>query len=190
MNFSVGAFLETESSTSSNTFAAVESSYSLMTSTVSLEERLTVPDTTLSPGQTSRGMDSPVSARVSRVDVPSTTVPSSGIFSPGRTTILSPTETSSGSTVSITPSLRTWATSGWMSIRSEMDLRVFPTARLSNHSPTWKNSITATASGNMTSWTPGSAESRNAPRVAIVIRKFSSNTCPWPMLRAAFRSTS
>ena len=107
MNFSVGAFLDTDSSTSSSTLAAVESSYSLWTSTVSLDEMLIVPETTSVPGNTSRGMDSPVSARVSRVDVPSTTLPSRGIFSPGRTTILSPTETSSGSTVSIEPSLRT-----------------------------------------------------------------------------------
>ena len=63
-----------------------------------------------------------------------------------------------------------------MSMRSEMDLRVLPTARLSNHSPIWKNSITATASGNMTSVTPGRADMRNAPRVATVMRKFSSNT--------------
>ena len=157
---------------------------------VILAERFTVPETTSAPGKTSLGIDSPVRARVSNVDVPSVILPSRGILSPGSTTMTSPTETSSGSTSSRPSSPMTWAISGWMSMRSEMDCLVFPTARFSNHSPTWKNSITATASGNMTSWTLGTAERRKAPMVATVIRKFSSNTCPWAMLRAALRRTS
>ena len=178
MNLSVGAFLERDSSTSSSTLEAVESSYSLVTSTTILDERFTVPETTSSPGPTSRGRDSPVRARVSTADDPSTILPSRGIFSPGMTAMVSPTETSSGSTVSVLPSRMTWAVSDWMSMRSEMDSLVRPTARLSNHSPTWKNSMTATASGNMTSSASGTADTRNAPTVATVIRKFSSRTCP------------
>src|SRR5574344_639604 len=76
----------------------------------------------------------------------------------------------------------TLAYSGWMSTRAEIDSLVFPTAFLSNHSPTWKNSITAIPSG----YSP----MIKAPAVAITIRKCSSKTCPWPMLRAALRITS
>ena len=38
----------------------------------------------------SLGIDSPVKAFVSKLDFPSTTFPSNGIFSPGFTTIISP----------------------------------------------------------------------------------------------------
>ena len=182
MNFSAGAFLDTESSTSSSTFATVESSYSLDTSTVRTEVRLTVPDTRSSPGPMSLGTDSPVRALVSKDEFPDTTFPSRGTFSPGRISMVSPTETSSGSTVSFLPSLMTCANSGWMSMRSEMDFLVFPTASFSNHSPTWKNSMTAAASGNIMI--------ANAPRVAMAIRKFSSRKLPLPMFLAAFSRTS
>ena len=52
------------------------------------------PDKTSSPTDTSLNKDSPVSADVSIILIPSTTVPSKGIFSPGFTTIKSPTSTS------------------------------------------------------------------------------------------------
>ena len=42
------------------------------------------------PGSTSRGMDSPVRAEVSRVEKPLRIVPSSGMRSPGFTTMVSP----------------------------------------------------------------------------------------------------
>ena len=89
------------------------------------------------PGATSRGSDSPVRAAVFTEDTPSTTVPSRGIFSPGRTWMMSPGATSSGSTVSVPPWRSTWALSGRMSIRSEMDRRDLSTAQLWNSSPTW-----------------------------------------------------
>ena len=50
-----------------------------------------------------RGTLSPVSATVSRKLSPSTTVPSSGIRSPGRTTMISPILTSSGETFTSLP---------------------------------------------------------------------------------------
>ena len=43
-------------------------------------------------------IDSPVRADVSTIDIPLTTTPSRGIFSPGFTTIISPILTSSGDT--------------------------------------------------------------------------------------------
>ena len=55
---------------------------------------LTVAPTTLSPGPTSTGTGSPVSIDASTADVPDTTTPSVAIFSPGRTTNMSPTASS------------------------------------------------------------------------------------------------
>ncbi len=182
MNLSAGAFLATESSTSSRTFPTVESSYSLDTFTLRTAEMLTVPETTSSPTETSLGTDSPVRALVSSEDSPDTTIPSRGTFSPGWISMMSSTATSSGSTSSTPSSLTTRAKSGWMSIRSAMDCLVLPTARFSNHSPTWKNSITAAASGYI--------PMANAPSVATDIRKFSSRKFPRPMFLAAFSRTS
>ena len=68
------------------------------------------PLMTSSPDSTSRGRLSPVRALVFSVELPSTTSPSIGIFSPGFTTMIVPTSTSSGSTASSCPfSLSTFA---------------------------------------------------------------------------------
>ena len=56
----------------------------------------TQPLMTSSPGRTVRGRLSPVRAAVFRVDSPVRTTPSSGIFSPGLTTMVAPMGTSSG----------------------------------------------------------------------------------------------
>jgi len=56
---------------------------------------LRVAPITLSPAFLSTGIDSPVSIDSSIVVFPSTTTPSTGIFSPGRTRIKSPIMTSS-----------------------------------------------------------------------------------------------
>lgn len=56
------------------------------------------PLITSSPVLTSFGKLSPVKALVLRVEVPLTILPSRGIFSPGFTTIVLPTLTSSGLT--------------------------------------------------------------------------------------------
>ncbi len=61
------------------------------------------------PIVTSLGSDSPVSADVSSIEFPSTTIPSSGTFSPAFTTIISPISTSSGDTVITSPFLNTFA---------------------------------------------------------------------------------
>ena len=61
-------------------------------------------NTNFDEGSTLRGRLSPVSALVFRLEEPSTTTPSSGTFSPGWTTMMLPTSTSSGSTCSSSPS--------------------------------------------------------------------------------------
>ncbi len=65
---------------------------------------LIVAPATSEPGPTSTGNDSPVSSDWSSADSPSTTMPSVGIFSPGRTTIRSPGTTCSIGTETSTPS--------------------------------------------------------------------------------------
>ena len=83
-----------------------------------------------------RGTDSPVSEDVSSVDSPKITIPSTGTFSPGLTTIISPISTSSGSIVTISPSRSTFANSGAISIRSLIDFLDFSTAIFWKNSPT------------------------------------------------------
>jgi hypothetical protein len=56
-----------------------------------LPEVLRLAPITLSPGPFSTGIGSPVIIASSMLDLPSTTTPSTGTFSPGRTRSLSPT---------------------------------------------------------------------------------------------------
>ncbi len=91
MNFSVLAFFAEAYSTSSNILDAVESVYGFSTFTVRRPLRFIQPDNTLSPFDTSFGMDSPVRALASSDEEPSITTPSKGILSPGFTYIISPT---------------------------------------------------------------------------------------------------
>ena len=182
MNLSTGAFLATDSSTSLSSLETVESWWGSETSSTILEDRLTVPLSTTDPGDTSLGRGSPVRALVSSVEHPSVTVPSRGTLSPGRTTILAPTGTSEGWTLSTCPSTSRLARSDCRSMRADIDSLVLRTARCSNHSPTWKNSMTATASGN--------SPMANAPAEAMNIRKFSSSTCPRRTPLNASRTTS
>ena len=65
---------------------------------------LTVAPMTSSPGPTATGIDSPVSIDASIAEPPSTTTPSTGIRSPGRTRRRSPTRTSSRATSRSRPS--------------------------------------------------------------------------------------
>ena len=84
---------------------------------------------TSSPGRTVRGTLSPVRALVFRLELPSSTTPSSGTRSPGRTTMAAPTGTSSGETVRRLPSgFSRLALSGRMSISAAMLRRLLPTA--------------------------------------------------------------
>ena len=86
---------------------AVDSPKALVVRMRSTPLRLTQPERTSSPGATLRGRLSPVRATVSSEELPSSTVPSIGTFSPGRTRMVSPTATLSGATVSTAPSRST-----------------------------------------------------------------------------------
>ena len=164
-------------STSSSILDAVDSLQSFVVLTRSAPLWLMQPDTIVSPADTPLGTLSPVRALVSSVDVPSITTPSSGTFSPGLTTMILPMATSSGETVLSPPGVSRFALSGRMSIKAEMLRRLRPSAIPSKSSPSWKKSITNTASGN---WdcAPGRNPMARAPTVATPIRKSSSRASP------------
>ena len=90
MKFSVFVFLSPACSTSSSILETVESEYFLVTHILITPLVFMQPLTALSPGVNSRGIDSPVRADVSITALPSITLPSKGIFSPGFTIIISP----------------------------------------------------------------------------------------------------
>ena len=104
MKFSDFDLREAAFSTRSRIFEAVDSSNSVVVRMRSTPVMLMEPLSTTSSGPTSRGLLSPVRALVFSALLPSTITPSSGIFSPGFTTMMLPTSTSSGSTVSVSPS--------------------------------------------------------------------------------------
>ena len=128
MNVSLFDLFSPEASTSWIIFDAVDSPKVLSTLIFSAPEMLMQPEMTSLPTPTSRGMLSPVSATVLRLERPPMTVPSIGIFSPGFTTTVSPTCTEAGLTTVTWPLRSTLAVSGRMSIISEMDLRLLSSA--------------------------------------------------------------
>ena len=176
-------------STSSRIFEAVDSVKGLVTLARRTPLRLTHPERILSPTPIPLGTLSPVSATVSRLEAPSSTTPSRGTFSPGLITMVSPTAISAGLTTTIPPSLSTEAVSGLMSMSSVMESLLLSSAMSSKSSPTWKNSMTKTASGNWLS-APGMKPIDRAPRVATLIRKSSSRSSPWSSFSAASLSVS
>ena len=91
-------FRELAFSTRSKIWETVDSPNSLVVRIFSRPVRLTQPLMISSPAWTSRGRLSPVRALVFRVELPSTTTPSRGTFSPGWTRMMEPGSTSSGST--------------------------------------------------------------------------------------------
>ena len=99
INLSDFDFLAEAFSTKSKTLLTVESKYSFVTSAIIKPFIFIQPLNIFAPSLTSTGTDSPVSAEVSRVDSPFTTVASSGTLSPGFISIVSPICTSSGSTL-------------------------------------------------------------------------------------------
>ena len=115
-------------STSSRIRLTVESSKSFVVFTLRTPLPFTQPLITSSPSCTDLGTLSPVRAEVSSMELPDITTPSIGMRSPALMTITVPISTSSGS-VSFCPSaVSTFAYSGQISIRSDMLLRLFPTA--------------------------------------------------------------
>ena len=85
-----------------------------------------VAELTSLPGSLSTGMLSPVSADSFTALVPSRTMPSTGIFSPGRTTKMSPFRTSSMGTTTSCPSRTRVAVFGASFMRLFSALVVFP----------------------------------------------------------------
>ncbi len=91
---------------------------------------------TSSPTVLATGIGSPVSIASSTADAPSTTTPSTGTFSPGRTRSRSPT-TMSAMATSVSTSPRTSvAVLAWSPTRRRMAPVVWPLARCSSHRPT------------------------------------------------------
>ena len=90
---------------------------------------LSVAPITSSPGCLPTGMGSPVSMDSSTGEEPSSTTPSTGTFSPGRTTRRSPTSTSATGTSVSTPSRTTRAVLGCSPMRALIAARFWPLAR-------------------------------------------------------------
>ena len=102
-----------------------------VTSTTRRPLALMVAPTTRSPTVTSTGTDSPVSRLASTADVPSTTIPSVAIFSPGRTTNRSPGTSAATATVDSTPSRSSVASRAPSSSRARIAAPDSPLARAS-----------------------------------------------------------
>ena len=128
MKDSLFDLLSLASSTKFKILDAVELLKVLFTFTFNTPDIFTQPDMTESPNATSLGTLSPVSATVFKLELPSITSPSSGIFSPGLITTTSPTAIVEGFTTIDSPFLKTLAVSGCISIRSEMESRVLSLA--------------------------------------------------------------
>ena len=90
---------------------------------------------TLLPFSLSTGILSPVNILSSTLDSPSITIPSTGIFSPGRTITISPITTSFNGTSISTLFLTTFAVLGFKPINFLMAEPVFPLARTSINFP-------------------------------------------------------
>ena len=133
--FEIGAFVALASSTSSMIFEMVVSSPTRVASMIRRPCPLVVAAMTSSPGPFSTGMDSPLRADSSMALKPSITLPSTGTFSPGRRTILSPMTISSTATTISSPPRITVASDGVKSMRERMASDVRCLARASNHLP-------------------------------------------------------
>ena len=96
---------------------------------------LTVAPNTGSPGPRSTGADSPVSMLSSTEEDPSTTRPSVGMRSPGRTTIRSPGRTAAMGTLTSAPSRRRRASLAPNSSRRATAREARPLARASKKRP-------------------------------------------------------
>ena len=90
---------------------------------------------TSSPACLTTGSASPVSMASSMAEEPSTTMPSTGTFSPGRTRTRSSRTTWAMGTSSSTPSRTTRAVRGCRPISVRMASPVWPLARASNRRP-------------------------------------------------------
>ncbi len=112
--------------------AIVESRPSRVTTTSSAPRPLIVPANTSAPGVFSTGSDSPVTGAWLTWLSPAPTRPSIGIFSPGRTTTMSPTRTASTGRRSSTAPRRTSASAGARFISARIAPRARSIARVSS----------------------------------------------------------
>ncbi len=161
MKRSVGALLSCASSTSRTTRAMVLSDGSVVARMVSAASALTVPAKTGSPACLATGTLSPVTGASFTAPMPSSTSPSAGMRSPGRTRMTSPIlRLSAGTSRVPEPSTRR-AVLGTKAVSARMESRARPAAKPSSNSPTRKRKTTAAASSE--------APMITAPTAAMVI---------------------
>ena len=145
-------------------FASAESFPTLVARKVKLPVLLIVAPITASPSNFSTGMDSPVIIDSSTLLVPLVRMPSTGIFSPGRTiTMLAETTSSTGMSISI-PWRITRAVLACSPISFLMASDVFPLA------------LTSSAIPRTTSATTTVATSQNASASACSGNHWGNNT--------------
>ena len=134
--FAIGALVAAASLTIWMICESVVSSPTLVASHLRKPDWFMVAADTLSPSALSTGILSPVSAASLTALVPSSTIPSTGIFSPGLTTKISPFFTWSMGTSVSTPFFRTTAVFGASFIRLFNASVVFPLECASSIFPT------------------------------------------------------
>ena len=133
----MGALVALASSTSWMMRASAVSAPTRVARKVNEPVRLMVAAFTVSPGAFSTGIDSPVSALSSTAEDPSSTTPSTGTASPGRTKMVCPSWISSTATVASLPSSSTMvAVLGARSMSFSMAPPVFDLLRVSRYLPT------------------------------------------------------
>ena len=144
-------------------WASTESAPNRSADNVSTPDMLMVAPTTGMPGALSTGRLSPVTMLSSTDDLPVTTVPSTGIRSPGRTTIVSPTTTWS---------MGSWTSPCWRSTRAVWACK--------------PNSFLMAAP--VRPWARVSTMRPSRMRVMIVAEVSKYTCCPqrgWPLARAS-----
>ena len=133
----MGALVALASSTSWIILASDVSAPTRVARKVNEPVRLTVAALTVSPAVFSTGIDSPVSALSSRAELPSSTTPSTGMDSPGRTRRTWPGRILSTSTVvSVPSSATTVAVLGAKSMSASIAPPVLDLLRVSRYLPT------------------------------------------------------
>ena len=150
----IGAFAPCASSTRRTICCRAVSRPTLVASNRKLPVALTVAPNTSSPRALSTGSDSPVSIDSFTAEVPDSTRPSTGIFSPGRTMTVSPGTTSS-TRMSISvgpfgPSRTTRAVFACSPTRRRIASDVWPFARASSRRPTRMSAMMTLAASKYT----------------------------------------
>jgi len=167
-NACTGARCRCACSTSLTMCASVVSDAGRVTRSSIAPEPLIEPAKTSSPGRFSAGHDSPVIGAWLTDDTPWTTVPSSGMRCPGRTTTTSPTATDETGSSRSAPARRTVAVAGARVMSARMACRARSMLRASSHPAMAYNQITVAASSH-------SSRTR-APTTATTISALMSST--------------